>query len=93
MRRRSQLCLETLTVQGYRSKDLLLHGVNLPRVSPNARRSWAEISTLLRLLGPEVRTCGDLVTAVSFDFFATLVLNIGWLRTRQSIVNGLKKSA
>jgi len=83
--------LETLTVQGYRSKDLLLKGADLPRVSPIASRSRGEFEAVLRLFDPEVRHCGERVLTFSFNFVSTMVLNIGWPRMRQLIADGLSE--
>lgn len=83
--------LETLTVQGYRSKDLSLKGADLPRVSPITSRSRGEFKAVLRLFDPEVRHCGERVLTFSFNFVSTMVLNIGWPRMRQLIADGLSE--
>lgn len=83
--------LETLTIQGYRSKDLLLKGADLPRPSPITSRTSGEVKTVLHLFDPEVRHCGERVLKFSFNFISTLVLNIGWPRMKQLIAYGLSE--
>lgn len=83
--------LETLTIQGFQTKDLLLKGADLPRPSPITNRTWGEVRPMLHLFDPEVRHCGERVLKFSFNFVSTLVLNIGWPRTKQLIAHGLNE--
>lgn len=83
--------LQTLTVQGYRCKDLLLKGADLPRILPITSNPGRGVNTVLRFFDPEVRQCGGRVVTFSFEVVSAMVLNMGWPRTRKWLENGVQE--